>query len=92
MYTERMSQKSLKLEILEKVSQLAVAGFGLVAALAWNDAIQALFKQFFGEQSAIWAKFVYALIVTVLVVFITMRLSNIIDRLKQNKDDGGQGQ
>ncbi|KKS74593.1 MAG: Pyruvate flavodoxin/ferredoxin oxidoreductase domain protein, partial [Parcubacteria group bacterium GW2011_GWA2_42_80] len=54
-----MSQKSLRLEILENVSKLATAGLGLVAALAWNDAIQTLFKMIFGEQSAVWAKFVY---------------------------------
>ena len=87
-----MSQKSLRLEILENVSKLATAGLGLVAALAWNDAIQTLFKMIFGEQSAVWAKFTYALLVTALVVVITMRLSNIIDKIKQNKEDGGQGQ
>lgn len=87
-----MSQKSLRLEILEKVSQLATAGLGLVAALAWNDAIQTLFKLIFGDQSAVWAKFGYALLVTALVVLITMRLSNLIDRLKQNKEDGQQNQ
>lgn len=87
-----MSQKSLRLEILEKVSQLATAGLGLVAALAWNDAIQTVFKLIFGEQSAVWAKFSYALLVTGLVVLITMRLSSLIDRLKQNKEDGEQNQ
>ena len=87
-----MSQKSLKLELLEKISQLATAGFGLVAALAWNDAIQTMFTTIFGQQSAMIAKFGYALLVTVLVVFITMRLSNIIYRLKQNKDDVGHDQ
>lgn len=87
-----MSQKSLRLEILENVSKLATAGLGLVAALAWNDAIQTLFKMIFGEQSAVWAKFVYALLVTALVVVITMRLSNLIDKIKQNKEDDSAGQ
>ena len=34
--------KSLRLAILEQMAVLAAGGFGLVAALAWNDAIQAL--------------------------------------------------
>lgn len=83
-----MSQKSLRLEILEKVSQLATAGLGLVAALAWNDAIQTLFKLIFGEQSAVWAKFGYALLITILVVMVTMKISSLIDKIKQNKEDG----
>ncbi|MDZ4229658.1 MAG: DUF5654 family protein [Candidatus Veblenbacteria bacterium] len=84
-----MSQRSLKLELLEKMSQLATAGFGLVAALAWNDAIQALFKLLFPEQSAVWAKFAYALLITGIVVFITMKLGDIIDRLKNTDESDG---
>ena len=69
---------NLKSQIIKKVSELTTAGFGLVAALAWNDAIQTLFKYIFGEQSAIWAKFVYALIITVLVVLITVKISRLV--------------
>ncbi len=85
-----MSQKSLKLEILQKVSELATAGFGLVAALAWNDAIQSLFKEIFGTQSSVWAKFVYALIVTGLVVLITIRLGNLLNKIKNYNESGNE--
>lgn len=77
-----MSKRSLKLEIAQKMSELAVAGLGLVAALAWNDAIQSLFKLLFGDQSAVWAKFTYALLVTGIVVFITIRLGSLVERIK----------
>ena len=92
-----MSQKSLRLEILEKISQLVTAGFGLVAALAWNEAIQSLFRLLFPQQSEIWAKFGYALIITVLVVIITLKLGDLINKLKvqigqENKEDGSQNQ
>lgn len=86
-----MSNKSLKLEIVGKMSELATAGFGLVAALAWNDAIQALFKEIFGAQSATWAKFAYAVLVTALVVFITIKLGDISNKIKQN-NNGDQTQ
>lgn len=81
----------MKLEIVEKVSELTAAGFGLVAALAWNDAIQTLFKQLFGERSAVWAKFAYALLVTVLVVFITLRFGSVINKLKEGSGNDHQG-
>ena len=82
-----MSNKSLRLEILEKVSQLATAGFGLVAALAWNDAIQALFALLLPQQSGVWAKFAYAALITVIVVVITMKLGDVVNTLKGSRDD-----
>ncbi|CAN5906742.1 hypothetical protein BH23ACT11_BH23ACT11_00500 [soil metagenome] len=35
-------------EVLDKILQLMTAAFGLVAALAWNEAIQGLFTAIFG--------------------------------------------
>ncbi len=86
-----MSNRSLKIEIITKVSELATAGFGLVAALAWNDAIQTLFREIFGTQSAVWTKLAYAALVTVLVVLVTVKLGNILDKLKQEGSDEHQG-
>jgi hypothetical protein len=68
-------------EVLEKTLQLATAAFGLVAALAWNEAIQTLFAQIFGEAADITAKFVYALIVTAIVIFATIRLARLQERV-----------
>ncbi|MBI2551844.1 hypothetical protein HYW17_00895 [Candidatus Uhrbacteria bacterium] len=59
------------------------AGFGLVAALAWNDAIQSLFTTIFPTASNVVAKFVYAGLITVLVVLVTTRLARLADRLKK---------
>lgn len=73
------------------MSELATAGFGLVAALAWNDAIQTLFKEIFGNQSASWAKFAYALLVTGLVVLVTMKLGDVTNKIKEG-NNGDQDQ
>lgn len=67
-------------EVLEKIIQLMTAAFGLVAALAWNDAIQSLFTTIFGEAGDLAAKFTYALIITAIVVFVTIRLGRISER------------
>ncbi|MBU1146476.1 hypothetical protein KKD80_02935 [Patescibacteria group bacterium] len=80
---ETKKQSSLKLEIIEKISVLATASLGLVAALAWNEAILELFKYIFGEQGTLAAKFLYALIVTLLVVYITIKLGHVINKLKE---------
>lgn len=74
---------SLRLELLEQTQRLSTASLGLVAALAWNDAVQSLMRELFGTQSGLVAKFAYALLITVLVVIVTFRLSRLIARLKK---------
>lgn len=73
-------------EVLEKTLQLATAAFGLVAALAWNDAIQTLFAQLFGEAADITAKFVYAILITAIVVFATIRLARLQERVVKQEE------
>ena len=81
-----MSNKKIRLEILEKMAALATAGFGLVAALAWNEAIQDLFKkiEIFSRNSFL-AKLVYAAVVTAIVVIITYYLGKSVDKLKNEQ-------
>jgi len=40
-------------QVTEKLAALITAAFGLVAALAWNEAIQSIFKQIFGASSKV---------------------------------------
>jgi Zn-dependent protease with chaperone function len=79
---ENEKKDDLKVALVEQMMTLMTAAFGLIAALAWNDAIQTLFKTIFGEQSGLIAKFAYAGGVSVLVVFITMRASRLQEKLK----------
>lgn len=64
-------------QVLEKTILLATSAFGLVAALAWNDAIQSVFQYYFGEQQGLIAKLWYALVVSVIVVVITIWLGKL---------------
>ncbi|MFH1767069.1 MAG: DUF5654 family protein [Patescibacteria group bacterium] len=69
-----------------KVIGYLLAGFGVVAALAWNDAIKALIDQFFpAEESGLAAKFIYALIVTLFVVIITLVLAKVFKTEEKSK-------
>lgn len=76
--------KAFKKQFAKKTLDLMTAGFGLVAALAWNDFIKELIKNyikpFFGESSAVWTQLIYALMVTFLAVFITYNLSKIAEK------------
>ncbi len=82
-------QKDLRIEILEKISSLAAAGFGLVAALAWNDAIKGIFNHFFPQPGDnIIALTGYALIITILVVIITVQLGRAVNLAKKQLKKG----
>jgi Family of unknown function (DUF5654) len=54
-------------EVLDKIIELTTAAFRLVAALAWNAAIQALFIAVFDEAGDLVAKFFYAILANVIV-------------------------
>jgi hypothetical protein len=65
---------------------LVTGGFGLVAALAWNSAIQDFVDIFlsnkFGQGTG--SKFIYAIVVTVLVVFVTYQLTVLHNKFKRD--------
>lgn len=73
---------SFKTEVIEKISALITAAFGLVAALAWNGAIQELFKLVFGDQSTLVAMLVYAIVVTIVAVIATVWIGRAAARAK----------
>jgi hypothetical protein len=83
-------ENKLTIEIVRQMLTLATAGFGLVAALAWNSLIQSLVTNYikvwlpeFGETITL---LIYALIVTVLAVIITLQLSKLLRKLEK-KDE-----
>ena len=72
----------MKAEILDKIAALLVAAFGLVAALAWNGAIRAIFEAVFGTADNITAMLVYAVVVTVIAVLVTIWIARAVKRAK----------
>ncbi|HLC66505.1 MAG TPA: DUF5654 family protein, partial [Candidatus Nanoarchaeia archaeon] len=75
--------REMRKEVVEKLTTFSTAAFGLVAALAWNSAVQAVFKQYFGSpEGGIFPAVAYALSVTLLAVLITIWIGRIAQRLK----------
>ncbi|MFH1972296.1 MAG: DUF5654 family protein [archaeon] len=75
----------MKIEVIEKLAALLTAAFGLVAALAWNDTIKAIFAVYFGEVNTIWAMLTYALLVTIIAVIVTIHIGKF--EQKANKKE-----
>ena len=74
---------SFKVMFLETTAALITSAFGLVAALAWNEAIKAAIKEWLGETGdAVIALVVYALIVTVIAVIATLLIAMALAKAK----------
>jgi uncharacterized BrkB/YihY/UPF0761 family membrane protein len=67
----------MRQDVIKALAALITAAFGLVAALAWNTAIQEIFKVAFGQQSGLLAMIIYAVVVTVIAVFATIMIGRV---------------
>ena len=85
--SESSREKKLTLAIVTQMLSLATSALGLVAALAWNNFIQELvndyIKKLLPGNSGLISLALYALIVTVLAVVVTMNLAKVKERLEQ---------
>ena len=72
-------------EAKKTIITLILSGFSLVAALAWNDAIQGFFNEIFPKEgiSGLIGKFIYAVIVTLIIVVASLQLKKIIEEPKE---------
>jgi len=73
---------ALKGEVIDKIAALVTAAFGLVAALAWNGAILAIFKAIFGTTETIPGMLVYAVLVTIIAVVATIWIGRAAEKAK----------
>lgn len=87
-------KKRIDREILEHTISYITAAFGLVAGLAWNTAVQALIQYAFPvqDQNALWAKFVYAIIITILVTIITIYFTRIVAEKEEESEEEAENQ
>ena len=80
----KKQEKKFHQELIAQMVTLSTSGFGLVAALAWNEAIQTFVKEdldkFFPSSSGFFSKLIYALIITFLAVLITYQLSRLASK------------
>lgn len=74
----------MKKLVIDRFSALVIAAFGLVAALAWNSAVQSIFKQYVPGEGII-PKLIYAVAVTMIAVLITLWVGYLASRANNVK-------
>ena len=67
--------------IVQSMITLSSAALGLVAALAWNEAIKALMKSTLGEDDSIAGLFTYAILATAIAVIVLIILARTAARI-----------
>lgn len=83
---EKKRAVQLKAQLREKTSGYILTALGLVAGLAWNDAIGSAIKYFFpADTGGIIPKFIYAIIVTIVIVIISNSLLRVL-QVQDEKD------
>ena len=76
---EEQKKAVIKQELQEKMTGYIVTALGIVAGLAWNDAISEAIKVFFPmESGSLIAKFVYAIIITIAIVILSRSLMRVL--------------
>jgi hypothetical protein len=82
--------RKYQLAVVKQMLQLATSGFGLVAALAWNELIKAFINDYIKTRISVGSGMIslaiYAIIVTILAVAVTLQLSKLAERLEKKKE------
>ena len=84
---ETVKKEAIKLQgaVREKALEYLLVAFGLVAGLAWNDAVKTLIETLVPlKENTVLAKFLYAFVVTAVVVVLSLYLARVF---KQEKDE-----
>lgn len=85
---EKIEDKRFHEELIAQLLTLATSGFGLVAALAWNQTIQAFVTQYVTPRipgSGLISQLIYAILITSLAVLITYQLSKLSNHISGKK-------
>jgi uncharacterized membrane protein YuzA (DUF378 family) len=64
---------------------LATVAFGLIAAGAWNKLIADVIALFLKPGSGIWAELIYAVLVTLLAIFVVSNLAKFAEKKEEQK-------
>lgn len=79
----KKSVQELRETVKQRTFSYIITALGLVAGLAWNEAIKSLIDNIFPlEKNSLLAKFIYAFGVTLIVILIIFYLEK---RIKRNK-------
>jgi len=78
----------LQREFRKQTLGYILGGLSFVAGLAWNDAIKSVIEYIFPlNKDSMWIKLVYAVILTVIIILITISLTRLLAPSEEDKKE-----
>jgi len=76
-----------RIELRQQILKYVLAAIGLIAGLAWNDAIKSIIEYLLPYSAAgtVVAKLLYALIITLLIVMFSIYTTNVLENEEKKK-------
>lgn len=84
-FMDRYELKKLHVDFFQKVTLLIIASLGFISAIAWDQFLKIVFAEVFGSVDSIWTKLLYAVIITLIAVLISIVLTKIFLSEKTKK-------
>lgn len=82
-FMEKYELKRIHTDFIQKIILLVIASLGFISALAWDQALKAIFAQIFGGIESIGEKLLYSVLITVAAALVSIVLAKLI--LKKEK-------
>ena len=76
--------ENFHIDFFEKLSLLFIASLGIITAVSWDQVLKIIVERLFEEVSDVWMKIIYALIVTVLTVLVSILVNKILNKKKDS--------
>ena len=70
----------VKTQVAGTISNLLTVAFGLIAALAWNSAIQAIIVSVLPKGSGVTGLLIYAIVITIIAVIATIIIARALGK------------
>ena len=71
---EHESLSDIKLDFMARLVTIVIAALGLITALAWDRTLEDIFTEYFGPLTNLSQKILYASLLTIISVIITLAL------------------
>jgi len=83
----KKESEEIKTEARQRMIEYVLAAFGLVAGLAWNEAIKSLIEYIFPlSRNTLLLKFIYAILITLVLVFISSHLVKLLKAEEETEE------
>lgn len=81
-FLEKHELRHIHSDVLERIITLVIAALGLIAALAWDEALRHIFETLFGGKGTLFEEISYAIAITVLAALISVQLGRLFFKHK----------